>query len=187
MGEIAVKRFGAGLAVVVLPVLGFASTAHAIEEGACTITGTITFTSRTPSAGTWVIGPAILDCQGLVAARHRITGRGPLRGTGSFTAVPDGSGACLRQVGTGNVDYRIPTDGGDIVITEPENHTLAGAGLFATPTLHGPFEIAPPYDGDCVTKPVSRATFAAEVVLYRYPRGTPKPPGIVPTDPGARP
>ena len=78
-------------------------------------------------------------------------------------------------------------DGGDIVITEPENHTLAGAGLFATPTLHGPFEIAPPYDGDCVTKPVTRATFAAEVVLYRYPRGTPKPPGIVPTDPGARP
>src|SRR2546423_3090905 len=108
MGEVGVKRFVAVLAVVVLPVLGFSSTADAIEEGACTISGTITFSSQTPSSGVWAIGPAIIDCQGLVAARRLITGRGPFRGSGSFAALAPGDSACLRQAGSGTLDYRIP-------------------------------------------------------------------------------
>jgi hypothetical protein len=177
MGEIGMRRFVAVLAVVVLPVLGLSSTAGAIEEGACTISGTITFSSQSPSAGVWTIGPAVIDCQGLVAARRLITGRGPLAGSGSFAALAPGDSACLRQAGSGTLEYKIPTTAGDIVISEPENHTLAGIGVFNTPRLHGSFQVAPPYDGDCVTKPVSRATFLAQVVLYGYPRQLPGPPG----------
>ena len=177
MGEIGVKRVVAVLAVVALPVLGFSSTAGAIEEGACTISGTIAFSSQTPSAGVWTIAPAIIDCQGLVAARRLITGRGPFRGSGSFAALAPGDSGCLRQAGSGTLEYKIPTTAGDIVITEPENHTLAGIGSFDTPRLHGSFQVAPPYEGDCLTKPISRATFLAQVVLYGYPRELPRPPG----------
>jgi hypothetical protein len=31
-----------------------------------------------------------------------------------------------------------------------------------------------PAGGDCLTKPVTKATFVAQVVLYRYPREVPK-------------
>jgi hypothetical protein len=175
MGEIGVKRFVAMLALVVLPVLGFTSSADAVGYGACTITGTITFSTRTLGAGTWNITPAVLDCQGIIAARRRITGRGPFRGSGSFTAVGT-DGGCLRQFGTGKVDYKIPTSGGDILVSETENHTLGLAGAIDTPTLHGLFQLPPPYDGDCVTKPVARSTFVAQVVLVRYPREAPTPP-----------
>jgi hypothetical protein len=175
VGESTVKRIVAVLAVVVMPVLGFSSTADAIEEGACTISGTITFASQTASAGAWTIGPAVIDCQGIVAARRLITGRGPFRGAGTFAALAPGDSACLRQAGTGTFDYKIPTTAGDIVISEPENHTLAGIGVFNTPRLHGSFQVAPPYEGDCATKPISRATFLAQVVLYGYPRELPGP------------
>jgi len=177
MGEIGVRRFVAVLAVVALPVLGFSSTAGAIEEGACTISGTISFSSQAPSTGVWTIGPAVIDCQGIVAARRLITGRGPFRGSGSFAALAPGDSGCLRQAGSGTLEYKIPTTAGDIVITEPENHTLAGIGSFNTPRLHGSFQVAPPYEGDCLTKPISRATFLAQVVLYGYPRELPRPPG----------
>lgn len=50
-----------------------------------------------------------------------------------------------------------------------------GVGVFDTPTLHGLFQLLPPYDGDCLTKPVGRSTFAAQVVLVRYPRQIPSP------------
>jgi hypothetical protein len=177
VGEIGVKRFVAALVTVVLPVLGFTSTAGAIEEGACTISGTITFSADKPGTGVWAIGPAVIDCQGIVAARRLITGRGPFRGAGSFAALAAGDSGCLRQAGTGTLEYKIPTTAGDIVISEPENHTLAGIGSFNTPRLHGSFVVAPPYEGDCVTKPISRATFVAQVVLYGYPRELPRPPG----------
>ena len=169
------KRFVAALVVVVLPVLGFAATAGAIEEGACTNSGTITFSVDKPGAGVWAIGPAVIDCQGIVAARRLITGRGPFRGSGSFTALPPGDSACLRQAGTGKVEYTIPTSGGDILVSESEDHTLAGVGALNTTSLHGSFQLTPPYDGDCLTKPVSRVTFVAEMVLVRNPRNPPNP------------
>lgn len=171
------KRILAVLALGVLPTVGYAPPAHAVGYGGCTIVGTITFRAPTALAntGTWSIGPATLDCQGIIGKRARITGRGPFRGEGTFSALPPGEGACLRQIGTGKVDYAIPTASGTITVTEAESHTLAGAGLVETPTLHGTFQVLPPYDGDCVTKPVSRATFVAEVGLVRYARQIPPP------------
>jgi hypothetical protein len=90
-----------------------------------------------------------------------------------------GDAACFRQSGTGNVEYEIPTFTGVIKVSETANHTLAGAGVLDTPTLHGAFQILPPYEGDCVMKPLTRARFVAQVVLYRNPRQFPPPlPGV---------
>ena len=169
------RRFVAALAVLGTAVVGFTPTVGAVGYGACTITGTISFATTAMDAGTWTIGPAVLDCQGLIAARRRITGRGPFKGSGTFKAFPAGDAGCMRQSGTGMVDYRIPTSGGDILVTEAESHNLVGAGVFETPTLHGAFQVPPPYQGDCITKPVGRATFVAQVVLVRYPRQAPNP------------
>ena len=171
------KRILAVLALVVLPAVGFTPPAHAVGYGGCTIVGTITFSvaSTLASTGTWSIGPAALDCQGIIGKRARIIGRGPFKGQGTFTALPpgEGAGSCLRQSGTGKVEYEIPTANGPIKVSEGESHTLAGAGLFDTPTLHGTFQLPPPYDGDCLTKPVTRAAFVAQVMLYRHPREYP--------------
>ena len=171
------KRFIAGLSVLGMAVLGFMPSAGAVGYGACTIIGTISFSSQTPSAGTWSIGPATLDCQGIVGKRARITGRGPLSASGTYEALAPAS--CLPQKGTGKVTYVIPTASGVIRVDEALNDTVAGVGVIDTPTLHGTFQVLPPYDGDCVTKPLKRATFVAQVVLYRYPREFPPgaPPG----------
>jgi hypothetical protein len=167
----------AALSVLGMAVLGFTPTAGAVGYGACTILGTISFASQTPTGGTWAIGPAILDCQGIVGKRARITGRGPLSGSGTYKDLAPG--ACFPQQGTGKVEYVIPTASGAIRVEEAATTTVAGAGLFQTPTLNGTLQVPPPYQGDCVTKPLSKATFAAQVVLYRYPREFPPggPPG----------
>lgn len=160
--------------------LDFAPPAGAVGLGVCKLSGTIVFSFSTANEGRWSIGDGIVDCQGLIAARRRILGPGPFKGSGSFTGVPDGGGACLHQAGSGTVDYTLPTSGGDILISEPEAYTLVGAGAFTTPTLRGIFELQPPYDGDCVTKPVTSALFVGEARLYRYPRELPGPQPPVP-------
>lgn len=167
------KRLVALIGLMVLPVLGFTPGAHAIGYGACTISGTIVFSSGAGDAGEWRIPAAVLDCQGLIAARRRIIGPGPFRGSGTFT--PLGAGGCLLGAATGKIDYEIPTTGGDILVSEPVDLTLAGGGVINTPTLHGLVQLPPPYGGDCATKPEGRATFVAEAVLYRYPRQIPPP------------
>ena len=177
MGDYAVKRFVAALSVLVMAVLGYTPNAGAVGYGACSILGTISFSPPKPSTGTWAIGPATLDCQGIVGKRARITGRGPLSGTGTYNALAPG--ACFPQTGTGKVEYAIPTASGTIQVAEAVTDTVAGVGVFNTPTLNGTFQVGPPYTGDCVTKPLTRATFVAQVVLYRYPREFPPgaPPG----------
>jgi hypothetical protein len=167
-----VKRFVAALVVVGSAVVGFTPTADAVGYGACAIAGTISFAPESPTKGTWTIGPANLDCQGIIGKRARIIGRGPFRGSGTYTALLPGD-ACFRQSGTGKVEYEIPTASGTIKVNEAATHTLAGAGVIDTPSLHGIFQLPPPYDGDCLTKPVSRATFVGQLVLYRNPRQFP--------------
>jgi hypothetical protein len=167
-----VKRFVAALVVVGSAVVGFTPTADAVGYGACAIAGTISFAPESPSKGTWTIGPANLDCQGVIGKRARIIGRGPFRGSGTYSALLPGD-ACFRQSGTGKVEYEIPTASGTIKVNEAATHTLAGAGVIDTPSLHGIFQLPPPYDGDCLTKPVSRATFVGQLVLYRNPRQFP--------------
>ena len=169
-----VKRFVVLLGLIGLPVVGFSPPADAVGYGACVITGTIRFSSSAAGAATWAIGPATIDCQGIIGKRARITGRGPFKGSGTFTPLPPGEGGCLKHNGTGKVEYEIPTASGRILINEAETHTLAGVGVIETPTLHGSFQLPPPYDGDCLDKPVGRSAFVAEVVLLRNPREIPQ-------------
>jgi len=168
-----VKRFIVALVAVGSAVFGFTPTADAVGYGACALAGTISFAPESPAKGTWTIGPANLDCQGIIGKRARIIGQGPFRGSGTYRALLPGDAACLRQTGTGTVEYEIPTASGTIKVSEAATHTLAGAGVIDTPSLHGMFQLPPPYDGDCLTKPVSRATFVAQLVLYRNPRQFP--------------
>jgi len=155
--------------LVVMPLVGYAPPARAMGGGACTISGTINFapTSTNPGRGVWSIEPAVISCQGVFRAYERITGPGSFSGSGTYTETPAGSGTCLHHVGSGNVDYTIPTTEADVRIKEPHEFVLAGAGAFATPSLRGSFQVTPPYDGDCVARPVTRATFIAEAVLTR--------------------
>ena len=68
-------------------------------------------------------------------------------------------------MGTGTVDYIMRTGAAVHRIRETKHFTLAGAGKFVTPSLRGSLALVPPFDGDCVTKPVTRATFVAQGAL----------------------
>jgi hypothetical protein len=161
-------RWAMGL--VVLTLVGWVPPAEATGTAVCSISGTITFSHSelTTTDGFWTIGPAVINCQGPYNGYERITGPGSFAGAGTYTAFPYGSGTCLHSVGKGTVEYGFPTTAYDIRLVEPQNYTLAGAGAFTTPSLKGTFEVAPPYDGDCVTKPVTTALFVAQASLLRF-------------------
>ena len=158
------------MGLMVLALVGSVPPAVATGTAVCTISGTITFSHSelTTTEGFWTIGPAVINCQGPYNGYERITGPGQFAGAGSYTAFPYGSGTCLHSIGKGTVEYGFPTTAYDIRLVEPQNYTLAGAGTFTTPSLKGTFEVAPPYDGDCVTKPVTSALFVAEASLLRF-------------------
>jgi hypothetical protein len=163
-----VKRLLACWALVVLPLVGFASHAGAAGGGVCRIMGRLVFSPKTDSDGAWTIQDGVIDCQGVLAGgKNRILGPGPFKGSGTYGPLAPAGGACMHQTGTGTVDYRIPTSGGFLVISEPNSYAMVGAGSFTTPTLRGTFEAPPPYNGDCVTKPVTSTAFEAEALLYR--------------------
>ena len=157
-------------ALVSLPLVGSVAPAGATGVAACTITGTITFlqSASTAEQGVWTIDPAVISCQGLFNGYDRILGPGKFSGTGSYTALPGSSGPCLRNVGSGKLDYTFPTTGSDVHLVEPNDYTLAGVGALTSPSLKGTFEITPPYEGDCVTKPITKALFLAEATLVRF-------------------
>ncbi len=150
------------------PFVGHVPDAGATGTAACTITGTITFSAGSLAAleGVWAIGPAVLSCQGLFNGYERILGPGSFAGSGTYQAL-DGSGTCLRNFGTGTLDYTFPTSQADIHLVEPASYTLAGAGAFMSPSLRGTFQVAP-VEGDCVTEPVTSAVFVAQVSLLRF-------------------
>jgi len=157
------------LLCAVLPlVAGAVPAADAVGGAVCAISGTISFTAPSDASGqgTWSLDPAAINCEGAVNG-YQFLGQGPFEGSGSYTALPAGGGACLNQVGTGTVDYTIQTAAMDHHIVESQRFTLAGAGEFTTPTLRGSLALAPPYDGDCVTKPVTRATFVAQGLILK--------------------
>lgn len=158
------------MGLLLVPLAAVTPAAEATGGGACTITGTIVF-SHPPlesAHGVWTIEPAVITCQGLYNGYERFTGPGKFAGTGSYTALPTRSGTCLHHLGSGTVDYTFATSGADIHLVEPQSYALAGAGAFTTPSLRGTFQVSPPYDGDCVTKPVVRALFVAEATLVRF-------------------
>jgi hypothetical protein len=153
--------------LVALPLVAFGPTAGAAGGAVCSIGGTINFFPASAIQGRWTIDPAVINCQGLFRATERIIGPGKFAGAGTYSETPAGSGTCLHHVGTGSVDYMIPTSEADVHIKEPHDFVLAGAGEFATPSLRGSFQITPPYEGDCLSKPVTRATFIAQALLLR--------------------
>jgi len=143
------------MGLAALPLAGFAPSAEASGGAVCSISGTINLFPASAS-------------QGLFRATERITGPGRFAGSGRYAEAPAGSGTCMHHMGTGKVDYMIPTSEADVRIQEPHDFVLAGAGAFTTPSLRGTFQITPPYEGDCVTRPVTRATFIAQAVLLRF-------------------
>jgi hypothetical protein len=176
------------MALATLPFVGFVSPAGATGAAACTISGTITFThsANTTTEGVWTIAPAIISCNGLFNGYERILGPGKFTGTGSYSALPGGSGTCLRNVGSGAVDYTFPTTASDVHLHEPNEYTLDGVGTLSSPSLKGTFQMTPPFEGDCVTKPITRALFLAEASLVRFVPPDPNrylPPKRLPTDP----
>lgn len=157
------------LPVVLSPFVGSVPAAEAAGGAVCNISGTITFSP--PAAGSaeglWRIGPGAISCQGALNGYH-FYGQGPFTGSGSFTGLAaTAGGACLTHMGTGMVDYIMRTGAMDHHIRETKQFTLAGAGKFATPSLKGSLALAPPFNGNCVTKPVTQATFFAQGVLLK--------------------
>jgi hypothetical protein len=155
----------AGLALVAL----LAPAAQAVGAGACTITGTIVFTPSPVASeqGVWDITPGVIQCRGTFRRLEQMVGQGTFTGSGSYTVVPSGEGHCLRELGSGTVDYWITTENQDVHIQEQHSFLLAGAGVFTTPTLRGSFQIPAYEEGNCLTTPVTRAIFLAEVTMAR--------------------
>lgn len=149
-------------------VVGTAPPAEAAGAGVCAITGRIRFTPsvQTPGSGTWTISPAVIQCRGQFNTYELMDRHGSFTGSGSYTGLPTGQGGCLRELGTGTVDYWIATDRQDIHVKEPHAFLLAGAGVFTTPTLRGVFQI-PMHEGNCLSAPPTNALFLAEVSLIR--------------------
>lgn len=160
------------LAAVVPSVVWVAPPAGALGAAACVISGTVSFNPPsaaplTAGTGVWDIGPAQIHCNG-VTNGYRIFGTGPFTGSGTYTGLPVGTGSCFHHIGVGEVDYVIRSGAMVFRMREAKRFVLAGAGEFATPTLRGSLQLAPPYDGDCLTTPVTRATFVAQgFVLHR--------------------
>jgi hypothetical protein len=165
------------LGLVLLPTAG-AATAQAAGLAACTITGTINFfpSAENRMQGAWNVEPAVIDCRGLFRGWERFLGPGSFSGSGTYAALPTGTGSCLHHVGSGTVDYWLFTSVADVHLKESQSYVLAGTGSFSTPTLRGTFQLTPPTAGDCVTKPMTRALFVAQATLIRRltPWGLPK-------------
>jgi hypothetical protein len=111
-----------------------------------------------------------INCQGFFKSIDRFLGQGPFTGSGTYEVLPTAGGTCLYQAGTGTVDYVIRTTAGTYNVNEASKFVSAGAGKLATPSLRGSFLVPPPYEGDCVTTPVTRAGFIAQVLLVRDPQ-----------------
>jgi hypothetical protein len=154
------------LAAVAPLVVGPVPSAGAVGAAACVIGGTMTFSapSGSPATGTWSINPGQIDCNGALNG-YRILGAGPFTGRGTYTALTPLGGPCLHLAGTGDVDYRIESGAMVFHMREAQRFLLAGAGEFSTPTLRGTLQLAPPYEGDCLTEPLSRATFTAQALI----------------------
>ena len=164
------RRLALLVSLAALPFAGSVPPAGATGGAACLISGTMQFTPDPASTarGVWHIGPGVISCEGAFRAKHIITGPGKFIGSGTYTEASSGSGTCLHNVGTGQVDYVIPTTEANIRVQEQHDFVFAGAGAFTTPSLRGTFQVTPPYEGDCVNEHVTRATFVAQAVMLRF-------------------
>ena len=164
------RSIGMVLGLVMLPLVAFVPAAHSTGGGGCTINGTISFLQPASGStqGHWSIEPGRIDCQGLYNGYYRFNGPGAFTGSGTYDAGPLATGGCA-HAGSGTVDYRFQTTVDDIHLVEPLNYVLLGAaGAFTTPSLRGVFQVSPPYEGDCLTRPLTRAVFVAQATLIRF-------------------
>jgi hypothetical protein len=167
------------LATLAPSLVGSVPPAHGLGGGACVITGTISFsppsTAAPPAeAGAWSIGPGQIECNGAIKG-YRIFGTGAFTGSGTYTAIPAAGGPCLHHVGTGMVEYYVRSGAMVFHVREAKRFVLAGAGEFNTPSLRGSLQLFPPYEGDCLTKPVTRALFAAQGMMILLDTYTGRP------------
>lgn len=160
------RRAALLLALVATSVVGFVPPAHAVGGAACVIGGTITFSEPFGSMGpgTWDINQGQIDCDGALNG-YRIFGSGPFTGHGTYTGLLPAGGPCLQRIGKGTVDYMFQSGAMMFHKKESQQFIVAGAGKLTTPSIRATLQLAPPYDGDCLTKPVTRATFAAQGVM----------------------
>lgn len=154
------------IAVVATSVFGFVPPAHAVGGAACVLGGTIHFTEPfgTTGPGTWEINPGQIDCDGALNG-YRIFGSGPFTGKGTYTTLLPAGGPCLQRIGTGMVDYTFQSGAMMFHKQEKQQFIVAGVGKLTTPSIRATLQLAPPYNGDCLTMPVTRATFAAQGVM----------------------
>jgi hypothetical protein len=165
-----VKRAVAILSgLLVFSLAGIAPSAEAAGGAVCAVSGTINFSPAANASreGTWRIDPAVINCQGIFRGYERITGPAAFTGSGTYNEVVDSDGTCLHHIGSGTVDYWVPTTEADVHIVEPHEFVLAGAGAFTTPSLNGNIALTPPFNGNCLTMSVTKATFVAAGVLVR--------------------
>ena len=165
MGRPAAVLAGLALTLVLAP----APAAEAVGAGVCSIGGTINFVpaSGSTTQGNWSISPGSIQCRGQYNTKELMLRYGSFSGEGQYTSLPSAEGSCLRQLGTGDVDYWITTEKQDIHVREPHAFVLGGAGAFTTPTLRGVFQIVSYEGGQCLTDSVTKASFLAQVSLFR--------------------
>lgn len=139
--------------------------AAAADAAVCTITGTADQSpvSLVPSRGRWRVQDGSIECTGTLRGAT-VAGVGRFAGAGSFGALP-GGGTCVHDVLYGTVRYTIPTTAGVVAFDEPIVFFAAGLIAFTSPSLAGALVATPPFDGDCVVQPVTRAPFVAQAVL----------------------
>src|SRR5688500_8060054 len=152
-----------------VPLVVLAPQAGAVGAGTCTISGTVAFEPPTGPylRGVWTIRPGAIDCKGVYKGVDYFIGQGPFTASGTYTVLPSGTGSCIHQVGGGSVDYTFVTNVGWYHLTHTSDFVLDEAGKSATPSMNGSSVFPPPYEGDSITTPVTRATFVAQVLLAR--------------------
>ncbi len=113
--------------------------------------------SATPSQGT-VSHSGSITCIGSIHG-HEITGPGRLEESGTY------SGSCAEGTGEGNLTLTLPTTEGQKTLEFTDTIEWTGTfGRFQSEVLSGTFQFVPT-QGDCVTRPVTRAHLVAQGVL----------------------
>jgi len=120
--------------------------------------------SQTPSSGTFTTGGDVgtMVCDGLVNG-FQVTGTGTRGEVGRYGL--DGPNSCGHLKGKGDETWSLtmPTTGGPQHLTDfatVEYDLLQGGGVYGgtleSKRMYGTFTVTP-IDGDCMTKPVTRA------------------------------
>lgn len=170
--------------VIALAVLGWPTPtrgASAGEQTSCRFEHDITLSpgfAAQPGSGTFTTGGEIgtMDCNGPVNGQQP-AGTGTEGVTGRYgVKSPNSCASAITGDGDGIVVFNmtIPTSGGDQKVTASGTFTFGRklptqgglvAGTFQTDHYSGTFELTP-IEGDCVTKPVTKAHVWGDGVLH---------------------